>query len=103
MGGAEIREHDLVREAWREFRASAGYSQGRTIEHLGDRPPRWFVDEELGFGPEHWPSLMATCRGLTRQNALAVERLLKLGGPPRRVTYPANFRDPRDRRGKRRR
>lgn len=88
-------ERDLIRAAWREWRDSRSWC-GLSPDSVEVDPPRWFVQEELGFHFDSGPSLMWTCTTLAKANRAA---LTQLGtAAPDRVTYPRDFdRDPRRR------
>ncbi len=101
----EISERDLVLRAWREFQESLargcpglGPDDGRPAGvneslHAMPNPPRWFVDEELGFRLDCGPSLRWTCESLARANRAALKLLAESGeGPPARVTWPRDRR-----------
>lgn len=93
----------LVRAAYHEFQIATAYSTGTMpdvenrptrgkfapeVERYlsGTYPPRWFVDEELGFRLDQGPSLVWTQRVLALTNARAM-RTLGVDAPTR-FTYP---------------
>lgn len=93
----------LVRAAYHEFQIASAYSTGTMpdvenrptrgrfspeVERYlsGTYPPRWFVEEELGFALDQGPSLAWTQRVLALTNARALKALGHEA--PLRVTYP---------------
>lgn len=86
MQGQIARERDLAAAAWAEWKVGLSL-RGSLIAQ--PRPPRWFVEEELGFSVSEGPSLSWTCRSLARQNGVAVRALGREA--PDRVTYPRDF------------
>lgn len=92
-----IGERSLSRTAWREYKDALSY---RGVMIASPHPPRWFVDEELGFSIAEGPSLRWTCTSLEKQNWAALRTLGK--DAPIRVTYPKDFDAKRVPRAKRR-
>lgn len=112
-------ERDLIRAAWFEFKCNSAMRGGtgryatcrRSHHRVSDgevhrpsrdrfpiphdtdldevRPPRWFVQDELGFALDAGPSISWTCRTLDRQNRLALRQLGR--DAPKKVSYPFNF------------
>lgn len=78
-------DEDLIRAAWREWQECASF-HGAFVFYAG-RPPRWFIEEELGFSVGGAPSLGETCRGLAATNRAHL-RALAPEDRPARVTYP---------------
>lgn len=93
----------LARAAFLEFEVARAYSTGRTYEAEPRRPrraappelapylsslapPRWFVEEELGFRLDSGPSLAWTQRVLALTNARAMRALA--AEAPLKFTYP---------------
>jgi hypothetical protein len=91
QGREQLHERDLTQAAWLEWKV--GLSD-RGVMVAQPRPPKWFVDEECGFGSGEGPSLRWTCSDLARSNSLALARLPR-DDRPDRVTYPRDFEDKR--------
>jgi hypothetical protein len=75
-----------------EFRESLAWL-GAAPDEVEIRPPRWFIQEEIGCRFDAGPSLMWNCTTLARTNRAALKQLGTAA--PDRVTYPKDFSDPR--------
>ena len=74
----------FIRWAWREWKTSRAYRHADEELFARARPPRWFIDSELGFGLGQGPSIAYTAAVLEQSN----RRALKLLGDKRRPSYP---------------
>jgi hypothetical protein len=61
---------EVIRAAWFEYKVTKAVADLATEPMLAaERPPRAFVDIELGFGFAEGPSLMATLDDVSRASA----------------------------------
>ena len=58
----------IIRVAWLEWRVNADFKAANPVLRATRRPPVWFIDDELGYGPGQGPSIEANMGVVEKAN-----------------------------------